>query len=178
LSVRQHRGSELDRGASWCPCGATRGANTPWLRGYAHAAGSATQGPRQRAFGRVSSASGAGSARLHRRAPSAGIPTGAATGGSRAVGSVNAMLHGMRRRCDGSRRQVDIAMVRALNGWPTRRREFGQRGHESAEQGGLGEDGPDRWVPSVSNGGAVMSWQADSRAEIRRENGPQRFFLF
>jgi hypothetical protein len=76
------------------------------------------------------------------------------------------MLHGTRRRCDGSRRQVDIAVVRALNGWPTRRREFGQRGHEGAEQGGLGEDGPDRWVPSVSNGGAVTSWQADSRAEM------------
>jgi hypothetical protein len=30
----------------------------------------------------------------------------------------------------------------------------------------LGEDGPDRWVPSVSNGGAVMSCQADSRAEM------------
>jgi hypothetical protein len=30
----------------------------------------------------------------------------------------------------------------------------------------LGEDGPDRWAPSVSDGGMVMGWQIDSRAEM------------
>jgi hypothetical protein len=71
------------------------------------ATGSATQGPRRRAFGCVSSFSGTGGARLRRQAPGASIPAGAAMGGSRATGSVDAMLHGTRRRCDGSRRQVD-----------------------------------------------------------------------
>jgi hypothetical protein len=33
------------------------------------------------------------------------------------------------------------------------------------EQGGLGEDGPDRWAPSVSNSNAVTGWQAGSCAE-------------
>jgi hypothetical protein len=70
-------------------------------------AGIATQGPRRCAFSRISSASRAGGVRLRRRAPGAGIPAGTATGGSRAVGSVDAMLHDMRRRCDGSRWQVD-----------------------------------------------------------------------
>jgi hypothetical protein len=59
--------------------------------------GSATQGPRRCAFGRVSSASGAGCTRLHRRAPSLGIPAGALMGGSQPGGSVDVMLHGMRR---------------------------------------------------------------------------------
>jgi hypothetical protein len=45
--------------------------------------------------------------RLHHRAPGAGIPAGAATGGSRAVSSIDAMLHGTRRRCNSSQRQVD-----------------------------------------------------------------------
>jgi hypothetical protein len=69
--------------------------------------GSATQGPRWCAFNRVSSASGAGGTRLRRRAPGVSIPAGAATGGSRAAGNVDVMLHGMRWQCDGSRRQVD-----------------------------------------------------------------------
>jgi hypothetical protein len=35
--------------------------------------------------------------------------------------------------------QVDVEVVRALDVWPNRRREFGQRGHAGAEQGeGLG----------------------------------------
>jgi hypothetical protein len=72
---------------------------------------SATQGPRQRAFGRVSSASGAGGARLRRRAPGAGIPAGAATGNMRAADSIDATLHDTRRQCDGSRRQVGIEVV-------------------------------------------------------------------
>jgi hypothetical protein len=32
----------------------------------------------------------------------------------------------------------------------------------------LGEDDPDRWAPSVSDGGAVTGWQAGSRAEMDR----------
>jgi hypothetical protein len=34
-----------------------------------------------------------------------------------------------------TRRQVDIEVVRALDGWPARRLEFGQRGHAGVEQG-------------------------------------------
>jgi hypothetical protein len=94
-------------GASRCPRGATKGADAPWLCGYARETGSTMQGPRRRAFGRVSSASGVGSARLRRRAPGTGILAGTTTGGIRAAGSVDATLHGTRRRCDGSRRQVD-----------------------------------------------------------------------
>jgi hypothetical protein len=74
------------------------------LRGYACAVGSATQGARRRAFGRVCSANRADGARLHHRAPYVGIPAGVAIGGSRAADSVNTTLHGTRRRCDGSRR--------------------------------------------------------------------------
>jgi hypothetical protein len=43
LSIRRWRGGELDRGASRCPHGATRGTNAPWLRGYTRA-GRATPG--------------------------------------------------------------------------------------------------------------------------------------
>jgi hypothetical protein len=43
-------------------------ASAPWLRGYARAR-RATPGSRRRAFGRVSSAGGAGGVRLCRRAP-------------------------------------------------------------------------------------------------------------
>jgi hypothetical protein len=32
----------------------------------------------------------------------------------------------------------------------------------------LEEDGPDRWAPSVSDGGSVTGWQASSRAEMGR----------
>jgi hypothetical protein len=32
----------------------------------------------------------------------------------------------------------------------------------------LGEDDPDRWVPSVSDGGVVMGWQAGSHEEMGR----------
>jgi hypothetical protein len=51
-------------GASRYPRGATRGASAPWLCGYACAVGSTMQGPRWRAFGHVSLASGAGGMRL------------------------------------------------------------------------------------------------------------------
>jgi hypothetical protein len=43
--------------------------------------------------------------------------------------------------------QVDIEVVRALDGWPARRWEFGQQGYTGAKQWGLEEDGPDRWAP-------------------------------
>jgi hypothetical protein len=79
-------------------------------------------GSRRRTFGRVSSASGAGGARLHRRAPGAGIPAGAVTGSSRAVGSgdgtpwcttADVMAQGSRRTrghpCDGGV---------VMGGWP------------------------------------------------------------
>jgi hypothetical protein len=32
----------------------------------------------------------------------------------------------------------------------------------------LGEDGADRWAPSISDGGAIMGWQAGSPAEMGR----------
>jgi hypothetical protein len=56
----------------------------------------ATHGPRRRSHGRVSTASGAGGARLRRRAVGGGILAGAAMGGSRAAASDNVMLHSMR----------------------------------------------------------------------------------
>jgi hypothetical protein len=63
---------------------------------------------------------------------------------------------------------VAILVAWGGDGWLTRRWEFGRRGHAGAEQGGLGEDGPDMWVSSVSDGGAVMGWQAGSRVEMGR----------
>jgi hypothetical protein len=71
-----------------------------------------------------------------------GILAGATMGGSKAAGSIDAMLHDMIRLCNGSRRQVDIEVVRELDGWPARRWEFGRQGHAGAKQVGLGEDGP------------------------------------
>jgi hypothetical protein len=59
--------------------------------------GSAMQGPRPRSIGHSSLASGASGARLRRRAPGVGISAGAAKGGSRVVGSIDAMLHGTMR---------------------------------------------------------------------------------
>jgi hypothetical protein len=64
------------------------------------------------------------------------------------------------RRLTTAGGHVDIEVVRALDGWLAQQWEFGRRGHAGAEQGGLGEDGPDRWAPSVSNGGTVTGWQA------------------
>jgi hypothetical protein len=52
--------------------------------------------------------------------------------------------------------QVGIEVVRALDMWLARRWKFGRRRHAGAEQEGLGEDGPNRWAPSVSNDDAVM----------------------
>jgi hypothetical protein len=40
-----------------------------------------------------------------------GILAGATMGGSKAAGSIDAMLHDMIRLCNGSRRQVDIEVV-------------------------------------------------------------------
>jgi hypothetical protein len=45
----------------------------------------------RRAFGHVSSASGVGGVRLRCRAPGAGIPAGAVTGGSSAAGNSDGM---------------------------------------------------------------------------------------
>jgi hypothetical protein len=56
-------------------------------------------------------------------------------------------------------------VVRALDVWLAQRWEFGQRRHAGAEQWGLGEDDPDRWAPSVSDGGAVMGGRP---AHVRR----------
>jgi hypothetical protein len=39
LSIHQRRGGELDRGESRSPHGASRGASTPRLPGYAHLRG-------------------------------------------------------------------------------------------------------------------------------------------
>jgi hypothetical protein len=87
----------------------------------------ATQGPRRCSYGHVSSASGAGGARLHRRAAGGGILVGAVMGGSRAVTSDDVMLHGTRRRSDGSRRQVDSGVVQAIDVWPARQWEISRR---------------------------------------------------
>jgi hypothetical protein len=42
----------------------------------------------------------------------------------------------------------------------------GGNASERAAGEDLGEDGPDRWAPSVSDGDAVMGWQAGSCAEM------------
>jgi hypothetical protein len=60
---------------------------------------------------------------------------------------------------------VDIEVVQALDGWPARQWEFGRRGHASAEQGGLREDDPDRWAPSVSDDGAVTGGMPITRGD-------------
>jgi hypothetical protein len=87
---------ELDRGAHPGVHAAQRGA--PAHRTYpATRARITTQGPRWCAFDRVSSPSGAGCTRLRRRAPGAGILTGAMTGGNRATDSIDVTLHGTRR---------------------------------------------------------------------------------
>jgi hypothetical protein len=70
------------------PRGTHGHASAPWLRAPADRA---MPGSRRRAFDRISSASGAGGVRLHRRVPSAGIPDGAATGSSRAAISGDGM---------------------------------------------------------------------------------------
>jgi hypothetical protein len=87
---------------------------------------SATQGPRRCTFSRVGSASGTGCARLRHRASGTGFLAGAATGGSRAAGSVDVMLHGTRRRCDVSRV------------WVHRWWQFHRCRHAGAEHGGIG----------------------------------------
>jgi hypothetical protein len=71
LSVRWHRGGELDRGNPDVHAG-HRGtpAHCAYPAMHTHA-DSATQGPRRRAFGHVSSASGTGCTKLHHRAPGA-----------------------------------------------------------------------------------------------------------
>jgi hypothetical protein len=120
--------------------------------------GSATQGSRRHAFDRVSSANGAGGMRLRRRAPGMGIPAGAAMGGSRAAGSIDATLHAMRRQCDGSRRQVDRWALRWCKHSTCGRLDDGNSvGDDTrAWRGGeSGEDDPDRWAPSISDGVTV-----------------------
>jgi hypothetical protein len=93
LSVRRRRGGELDRGESRCPRSTTRGTSAPCLPGYAWAhgqrcaggiqvsmwcneghTGSAVQGPLWHAFDHVSSASGTGCTRHHRRVPGTASP--------------------------------------------------------------------------------------------------------
>jgi hypothetical protein len=53
----------------------------------------------------------------------------------------------------------------------------GGNARERAGEEDLGEDGPDRWAPSVNDGGVITGWQADSCAKMGRgrckaENGP------
>jgi hypothetical protein len=132
LSGRRRRGGELDRGGHPGVHAAQRGvlAHRAYLATHMHV-GSATQGPRRRAFGHVSRA--------------AGILTSATTGGNRAVGSVDTMLHGTRRRCDGSRAwahkwwhcSVEVVMGGRLNGV-----NFCRRRHVGTEQGSIGGKRP------------------------------------
>jgi hypothetical protein len=71
LFIHRRQGGELDRGDPGVHV-VHRGApaHCAYPAMHAHAV-SATQGPRWRAFGRVSSASGTGYAKLHRQAPGA-----------------------------------------------------------------------------------------------------------
>jgi hypothetical protein len=74
-----------------------------------------------------------------------GILAGVVTCGSRAVGSVDTMLHGMRRRCDGSRAwahrwwhcSAEVVMCGRLNDT-----NFCRRRHAGAEQGRIGGKRP------------------------------------
>jgi hypothetical protein len=47
-------------------------------------------------------------------------------------------------------------------------RRSGGNASERAAREDLGEDGPDRWAPSVGNGVFVTDWQAGSRAKMGR----------
>jgi hypothetical protein len=102
LSVRRRRGSELDRGASRCPRGATRGASAPCLRGYAHVS-SSRQRPARHAFGSCSLASEVGCSRALSSGSWCSIPGWRSDGGRASSGSADVMPHNMRERCDSSR---------------------------------------------------------------------------
>jgi hypothetical protein len=52
--------------------------------------------------------------------------------------------------------QVDIEVVRALDGWPARRQEFASEVMRRGAGKNLVEDGADKWAPSFSDGDAVM----------------------
>jgi hypothetical protein len=52
---------------------------------------------------------------------------------------------------------VDIDVVRALDGWPARRRDFADEDTWRGAGEDLGEDGADRWALFVSDGDAVMA---------------------
>jgi hypothetical protein len=52
---------------------------------------------------------------------------------------------------------VDIEVVRALDGWPTRRLEFAIEDTRRGAGEDLGEDGADKRAPSVSDGDAVTA---------------------
>jgi hypothetical protein len=72
-------------------------------------------------------------------------------------------------------------------GWRSGRNCDGNASERAAGED-LEEGGPDRWAPSISDGGAVMGWQGSSRAEMGRrrcragpaakETGHADFFHF
>jgi hypothetical protein len=114
--------------------------------------GSAMQRPRRCTFGCVNLASMAGGARLRRRAPSVGIPAGAVTGGNRTAGSVDATLHDMRRRCDGSRRQVDRWALRWCEHLMCGRLNDGNLTDDDTRARGRGD-----WMKTAPTGGPHLS---------------------
>jgi hypothetical protein len=77
--------------------------------------------------------------------------------------------------------QVDIKVVQALDGWPSRRWEFvGEDTWRGAGED-LGDDRAHRWAPSISDGDAVTAgkpartrrWVGSSLSWAGRgENGP------
>jgi hypothetical protein len=81
--------------------------------------------------------------------------------------------------------QVDIEVVRALDGWLARRWEFASEDTRRGVGEDLGKDGANRWAPSVSDGDAVSSgklahaqgWLGSASSFAGHgENGPRRFF--
>jgi hypothetical protein len=81
--------------------------------------GRATPESRRRAFGRVSSASGPGGVRLHRRAP------GAASRLEQRRAAAEQWRSGVARRLKAVGEHVGLLVARGGDGWLARRREFG-----------------------------------------------------
>jgi hypothetical protein len=176
----------LDRGVAWDRATRRAWACQRMAPTRLHACTDrATSGSRHHTFDHVSSTSGAGSTRLHRRAPGVAswLEQRQATAEKRRW---DATAH--RNRHDGSRRQA--------NTWATLWRMVVTGGRPVAgnlasedtrgrSRGNLVEEGANRQAPSASDDGVVMGWQAglergDGLGSTlswagRGESGPQRF---
>jgi hypothetical protein len=121
VSTRRNEGCQRTMPMRLCACG-----------------DSAMQGSRRHTHSHVSWANGVGGARLRCRAAGGGILAGAATGGSRAAAIDDTMIHGTRRRCDGSRWQVAGGQ---WGGVSNRRVASSMTGNQPAMTRGRGAEG-------------------------------------